>query len=146
MRILFVVLLFVFTVPAFAGGDYVHGRITSFFELKGTYYFDFVEHSNRTSELMKGCRNLKVRIKYGRVPCYSWLPFVHSSHPTSEQTEEAIKFLHHAYQESHGVYFGYIGYGLAHTDESCVFESKGLQLSPYEVNGTKVVLSFHDPV
>lgn len=145
MRVFLATILILFSGPAFAGGDFVIGRITNFSESAGSLSFRF-EQTDRASDLMKGCRSFEVRMQYERVPWYAWLPFVHSAHPTREQTEEALKYLLTSFQNSYNVSFGYMGYGLSHTEESCVFESKGLQLDSFDSEGAMVVLSFYNEI
>jgi hypothetical protein len=125
---------------ALAGGDYVPGRVANFSGDDGSYAFTFAADR----ELVQGCQTLEVRVRYSRVPWYSWLPFVHTSHPTKDQTDLAAAMLRQAAQTSRSVLFGYVGYGLVPSGERCTFVSRGLVL---ERDGDfEVVLSFHDPV
>ncbi len=142
MRTLGALLLCLLSNVAVAGGDAVPGRVTSFSGADGSYRFHFVQTDNR-AELVKGCKELDVQVSYERVPWFSWLPFVHSSHPTREETDAAASYLLSASREKREVYFGYLGNGLAPTGAPCSFLSRGLSLHGKE---PIIVLSFHDSV
>jgi hypothetical protein len=118
-------LVFILASPVLAGGDYVLARIESFSENAGAYSIKLVRTDNRI-ELMNGCKDFEVHLRYRRVPRFSWLPFARSGHPTKQQTVEAVSNLEKGHLEQREVYFGHIGFGLAATDHPCVFESKGL--------------------
>lgn len=135
----FAALLIALSFHASAGGDYVSGRVTQFSISADTYLFEF-EQAKGEDELIKGCKTFKVHVHYEHVPWYSWLPFVDSAHPTWENTKEALKYLRDSSRVGHLIYFGYMGSGLVHTAEQCVFDSKGLEIN----HG--VVISYHDPV
>lgn len=144
MRILIVAILFVVSSAALAGGDYALGKVSNFTGEDGNYSFRFTQTDGR-AELLQGCREFDVRINYGRVPWYSWLPFVHTSHPTEEKTKEAVSFLRKANLENRAVYFGYMGYGLVPTGGgSCSFLSRGMSLEREKEKS--FVLSFHNSV
>lgn len=139
MRALSFLILCVVSNIAVAGGDYAIGKITSFSGENGNYLFRFVQTDNR-AELLRGCREFEVKVTYKRVPWFSWLPFVHTSHPTREGTIKAALFLMNANQSNREVGFGYMGYGLVPADTPCSFLSLGLSLE------SGYVLSFHNPV
>jgi hypothetical protein len=142
MKIALIPLLLLLVSPALAGGDYVRGLINSFSSSEGVYSFSFAQTDSR-SELIKGCTTFHVSVQHERVPWFSWLPFIHSNHPTSEQTKESINSLQNAFENGREVYFGYIGYGLATEKDECMFKSKGLDVE--SIGETKVVFSYHDP-
>lgn len=124
---------------ALAGGAAFPGKITTFSGSNGSCEFTFVP--SREFYGYEKCTELRVRVEYGRVPWYSWLPFVRSSHPTRAQTEQAAGVLEKAYREKSEVNFGYMGNGLVDSGEPCLFLSKGLMID----NG-KYILSFNGPV
>lgn len=125
---------------ALAGGDYVSGRISSFSGEDGVYAFTF--EAEQTLVGLEQCRSLKVNVEYALVPWYSWLPFVHTNHPTKAQTESAGSFLQAAYRTSRPILFGYLGYGLVPSSAPCAFKSKGLAIE--NDRGREFVLSYHD--
>jgi hypothetical protein len=141
MRRLLVVLAFLGSATTtLAGGSGSPGKITAFSGSNGSYEFTFVpsglfDYGNK-------CAELRVRVEYSRVPWYSWLPFVRSTHPTRAQTEQAAALLEKAYREKGEVLFGYMGYGLADSGQPCHFLSKGLIF--YEHGG--YIMSFYGPV
>ena len=127
-------------LPAVAGGDFVKGSITNFVGRDGDYAFRF-EQTEAGSELEAGCRGFVVSVRYARVPWYSWLPFIHTDHPTREQTIAAAEYLADASHSHALVNFGYMGSGLAPTGEKCSFRTKGLRL---EKEGSEsIVLAYH---
>lgn len=142
MKCLLVALAFLgAATTALAGGDCCPGKITAFSGSNGFYEFTFVPSRGLVD--YEKCTELRVRVEYGRVPWYSWLPFVRSSHPTSAQTEQAASVLEKAYREESEVLFGYMGAGLVDSGEPCLFLSKGLKIFEWNV---KAVLSFYGPV
>ncbi len=134
---------FLFYGLAVAGGDSVLGKVGNFSGEDGNYSFSFIQ-TDEHSPLMPGCRQLEVTVEYGRVPWYSWLPFVETSHPSLEETDEAAFFLLEAQREGREVHFGYMGGGLIPVDKPCFFVSKGLLLYPPDKKDQ--VISFHDSV
>lgn len=127
----------IFSLKAMAGGDYTSGKVNSFFQLRnGTYEFTFTPDS----DLINGCKEFKVSLKYDRIPWYSWLPFTKTSHPSRQATEKAMIFIHEAFLSNKEIFFGYIGNGLQSYGDKCSFKSKGLELRDV------VVYSFYDPV
>lgn len=134
--------LAVVPVLAFAGGDFTSGKITSFSGGNGHYKFTF--DADKPLVGFEQCKALKIEVVYARVPWYSWLPYVHSSHPTKNQTAQAATLLEVAHRESTPVLFGYMGSGLIPSGARCEFNSKGLSV---EGEGeTQFVLSYHDPI
>lgn len=131
--------------PVFAGGDYVIGKLTRFSESKGKFSFHFIQSDSRV-ELLHGCREFDVAVDYERVPSYSWIPFVKTTHPTYEQNTKASLFLLKAYMEKREVFFGYMGSGLVEMKgkEKCSFASRGLLLDGDEK--MQYVLSFYHTV
>lgn len=137
---LFAALLVAFR-PAIAGGDFVYGYVTEFSSSAGTYAFTFKQSEAKPrAPLIQQCVELKVSVAYQRVPWYSWLPFIHSSHPSREQTIAAAAVLQEASNKKHEVAFGFMGYGLMPSGSSCAFLSKGLLFDD------GVILSFNGPV
>jgi hypothetical protein len=141
MRALVPALLYLLSNTALAGGDFVLGKVAAFSGESGNYSFRFIQ-TDRNKELLSGCREFNVTVRYERVPWFSWLPFVHSSHPSKQKTEAAASFLRGASQSGQEVYFGYMGYGLVPTGNSCSFTSRGLALE--QEHGKQYVLSYHD--
>ncbi|MDO5654195.1 MAG: hypothetical protein Q4G39_08855 [Brachymonas sp.] len=123
---------------AFAGGDHVAGYVTEFLGSEGIYVFNFKQ--TEPKPLIRGCTEFKVHVKYQRVPWYSWLPFISSSHPTREQTIEASAVLQEAARNKREILFGYMGHGLVSADSSCTFFSKGLLVY------SGAIISFNQPV
>jgi hypothetical protein len=135
-------LLLLFSAAAFAGGDNSSGKISEFSGKDGNFSFQFVETGK--IPLVDKCPKFTVRVRYERVPWYSWLPFVETSHPTRKETDEAGEFIRNAFQGGAEIKLGYIGSGLVPDGAKCSFASRGLVLAK-EPTGS-VVLSFHDPV
>ncbi len=124
MRTLSALLLCLMPNVAVAGGDAVPGKVSSVSGADGNYQFHFVQTANR-AELISGCKELDVKVSYERVPWFSWLPFVHSSHPTREKTDEAASYLLNASRENRDIYLGYMGSGLIPAGTPCSFLSRG---------------------
>lgn len=143
MKVLCFVSLLAISTAAAAGGDYVSGKIVNFSGDSGHYSFRFLQTDAR-SELLPSCREFDVKVEYERVPWASWLPFIHSVHPTKEETREAASFLRTASRESRDVYFGYMGYGLVPSGTACAFSSRGLSLD--QEHDMNVVLSFYNQI
>ena len=137
-------ILFVCLVPfrSFAGGSYVEGIVSEFSGGDGNYSFRFTQHS-ATEPLLQDCPVFSVAVRYSRVPWFSWLPFVHSGHPTKAHTEAAAKVLQQRAKSGSPVSFGYIGNGLAESSIPCAFRSKGLAV--LEDGEHSVIVSYHDP-
>lgn len=76
----------------FAGGDAVSGLVKSIESKGDTILISFIEDDGQ-SDLNKNCKEYKINVKYSRVPWFSWLPFIKSSHPSKKETEEAIEYL-----------------------------------------------------
>lgn len=136
---LLVLYALMFPTNVMAGGDSVLGKITFYSESNGIYRFGFEEKAGN-HHLVSGCNRLEVHLIYKRVPWYSWLPLIHTTHPSRDSTEAALKFIHDSFISQKDINFGYIGNGLVSSDSKCVFDSKGLEL---DITG---VYSFHDPV
>lgn len=127
----------------YAGGDYVLVNVKSFEEQKGIVKIKIKQIDDRDS-LMKGCFEFEVAITHKRVPWFSWLPFIESSHPTKKETQTSLDLLQEAYQDKVSINFGYIGYGLAGTEKECSFVSYGLKI--IKTDEGKAVLSFHNEI
>ncbi|NTW64677.1 MAG: hypothetical protein HGA46_11540, partial [Chlorobiaceae bacterium] len=124
-----------------AGGDAVSGRVTGFTAKEGKYIIRFLQTEN-APDLISGCKEIEVSVKFARVPWFSWLPFVASNHPSKKETDEAIEYMRNANHSNQLINFGYMGYGLVPTEKNCSFKSKGLRI--YRDQGKTSVLSFHD--
>jgi len=142
MNFISFVVLFMLSGLALAGGDSVRGKVSNFSGKDGNYSFRFTL-TDRRSELL-ACREFEVRVRYERVPWYSWLPFVYTTHPAKEETTEAASFLLNAQRQNREINFGYMGGGLIPTDRLCSFVSRGLSI--YSSDKKNLVLSFYDPV
>jgi hypothetical protein len=110
----------------YAGGDYVLVDVQSFEEQKGIVKIKIKQIDDR-DPLMKGCFEFEVAITHKRVPWFSWLPFIESSHPTKKENQASLGLLLEAYQDKVPTNFGYMGYGLAGTEKECSFVSYGLK-------------------
>lgn len=139
LRLIFILF---FPTLCFAGGEYSTVRII---ELSGheTRISFSVEFLN-SHKFYENCDTITVHLNYKKTPWFSWLPFVHTSHPTAADNQEAVSYLKHVYLNDKTVNFGYMGSGLNSTDQQCVFISKGLRL--YKSDNFQYVLSYHDPV
>ena len=112
-------------VSAHAGGDYVSGKVVSFERDPSSFSFHQTEDR---PPMRQGCQSFSVMVSHARVPRYSWLPLVRSSHPTREETEASLTLLEEAYRSQNVIQFGYMGGGLISDDEPCTFSSKGLRV------------------
>jgi len=119
-----------------AGGDFSQFKVLAYSEINGVYHFSLEEKQN-SRQLIGSCKSFDVRVNYKRVPWYSWLPFVHTSHPSYDDTITALKYIKDAYDSNKDVYFGYMGNGLGSTSAACVFDSYGLK-----IDGT-TILSYY---
>ncbi|MBI3565072.1 MAG: hypothetical protein HY079_07750 [Elusimicrobia bacterium] len=132
--------------PAFAGGDYVAGRITTFSGKAGHYKMHFVQTA-KTEALLRGCPEFDVSIDFKRVPA---LPLGQSSNPSQKQTIAAAEYLQKAQTSGREINFGYMGSGLIPTGKTCSFSSFGLMLMDDREKGKEktkeFVLAFHDQV
>ncbi|MBU1308942.1 MAG: hypothetical protein KKE30_05350 [Gammaproteobacteria bacterium] len=137
-----ILIILLFPTLCFAGGDYSEVNIKEF--KGGESSADFTIEFLNDRKFDESCDVIKVQLKYMRVPWYSWLPFVHSSHPTSTDTQKSVAYLKSAFENNETVNFGYIGYGLKASDKSCEFISKGLRLDG--IDDFHYIMSFHDPV
>ena len=131
------------SIESFAGGSHWEGKVTSFERHDDSYSFS-IKFSSNEIHLPSGCGMITVNYRYGRVPWYSWLPFIHSSHPSKAQSEEAVDYIEEHFKMKKSIYFGYMGGGLVPLENKCVFKTKGL----IKVNIEKIIsiLAFHDPV
>jgi hypothetical protein len=119
------VLVLLVPALAFAGGDYVPGKVTNFSGEDGIYSFTFAADGELVGP--EACQMLKVNVEYAHVRWYSWMPFIRTSHPTKKQTELAAAVLREADQKSKSILFGYLGLALERDADR------------------EFVLSFHDP-
>jgi hypothetical protein len=141
MRAVLACLAFLSSV-AYAGGDYRFGKIATLSGSNGSYAITFVQ-SEPGPALLRGCAEFDVKVRYRRVPWFSWLPFVASNHPSLKETEAAAEFLREAFRNERPVFFGYMGHGLVSDDRLCSFLSNGLRV--HSEDGRTFVLSYHDP-
>jgi hypothetical protein len=130
------------SLPALAnaGGDYVSGKVRGFSGDDGEYSFTFAPDGRLVG--FEGCQSFTVNVTYERVPWYSWLPFMHTNHPSKAQTKFAAELLRKAEQSSEPILFGYLGYGLVPSTGHCTFKSKGLALE-HDAD-REFVISYHD--
>jgi hypothetical protein len=126
----------------FAGGDYVSGNIVGITEQDGKYIIRFVQTDNTRPELMNGCKEIETTVQYSRVPWFSWLPIISSSHPSRKETDKAIEYMKKAKKDNQMIYYGYLGMGLVPTAVKCSYKSKGLRV--IHDRGVTSVLSYHD--
>ncbi|HSB18168.1 MAG TPA: hypothetical protein VLE22_27190 [Bryobacteraceae bacterium] len=127
---------------AVAGGDYVKGRVSGFSGADGVYTFHF-EQSDARPALEDGCPRFTVLVQYGRVPWYSWVPLVKTSHPTRGETDAAAAILAVAERERRLVSFGYTGNGLIPSGGQCTSATKGLRI--IKDDSGDVLMAFYDP-
>ncbi len=142
---LLVILVFNSTL-VHAGGDYwlvkVEEKITA--DLPQKLKFEINEPARG---ILQGCKKIRVLLEYQRVPAWSWLPFIDSSHPTKDDTTIAVEFLNNKFAKSAHTYFGYIGAGLFKVPSvDCTFKSKGLKLMKIDTENEFAVLSYYDPM
>jgi hypothetical protein len=139
-----IAVVFMLSPAAWAGGDSVTGLISAFAGGNGTYAFHF-QQTDAGEPLLLRCREFDVSVKYALVPWYSWLPWVHTSHPTLADTEAAAEFLKSAATSHQPIEFGYMGGGLSDAGKPCSFAAKALEL--LKPSGQQPsVWAYHDPV
>lgn len=140
-KVSFIALLLI-SLDAFAGGDSVSGTIIALEGDASSFQMTFVQKDKYS--LVRGCETYKVTLSYQRVPWFSWVPLIKTSHPSKAQTNEAIDYLRNAFNSKKKIHFGYMGGGLYPTKKSCTFLGKGFQLM--KIKGIGHVLSFYTPV
>jgi len=143
---LMLVISFFMSPPVHAGGDYwlikVEDKITTDVPQKLKFEFSLPARG-----ILQGCKQITVLLEYQRVPAWSWLPFIDSSHPTKDETTIAVEFLNNKFAKSAQAYFGYIGGGLFKVSSTdCTFKSKGLKLMKIDKENEFTVLSYYEPV
>lgn len=100
-----------------------------------------------SSGITHGCKQITVSLDYRRVPPWSWLPFIGTSHPTKAETAKAVEYLNNKFNQSAQAYFGYMGSGLFKVPSTdCTFISKGLKLLKIDIDNEFAVISFYDPL
>ena len=144
MKTIISLLLILLSQTSFAGGSYKEGKITNFNSNKDKTSFKFIQADGKPF-LNKSCSEFVVHLQYERVPWFSWLPNVRTSHPTEKETILAVNFIKKAYKNNNNILFGYMGAGFKKTNENCTFRSRGLRLFNSNKEN-KFVLSFHNPV
>jgi|GEM_PF-3596669 len=106
------VISFFMSPPAWTGGDYwlikVEDKITTDVPQKLKFEFSLPARG-----ILQGCKQITVLLEYQRVPAWSWLHFIDSSHPTKDETTIAVEFLNNKFAKSAQAYFGYIGGGFS---------------------------------
>jgi|GEM_PF-1545667 len=142
MSLTSILALLVFSTLCSAGGDYSEVKILEF--VRNDSGADFTVEFTNEGKYNENCDTFKVFLNYARVPWYSWMPLVRTSHPTLSETQRAIMYLDKAYKERKNIGFGYMGHGLKQTDKLCEYNSKGL--SSGSNDEFQYVISFHDPV
>ena len=125
-----------------AGGDFTEGTIIKLEGDASSFQMTFIP--NETPSSIEGCEKYEVSLSYERVPWFSWIPMVRTSHPSKDNTKEAIAYLRNSFNNQKTVRFGYMGSGLYPTNKNCSFLSKGFQLIQSE--DIDFVLSFYAPV
>lgn len=143
MKVVGGIVLFFFFQAALAGGAFAPGTIAEL-SVEGDLTSFTFERAARKPPLVEGCPSITVKVRYSRVPWYSWLPFARTSHPSEEQTRTALRYIESAYRDKSQVVFGPMGRGLMATEMPCVFRSRGLLLGGDEKG--RHVLSFFNPV
>ncbi|MBU0966323.1 MAG: hypothetical protein KKA54_08080 [Proteobacteria bacterium] len=128
------------TSSAFAGGDYWKYKIMAFDEAKGNATITLQAIDKK--DTFSNCNEIEIFSKYEHVPWFSWLPFVHTNHPTPKENHQAIDFIKLHYKNDQNIYFGYMGYGLVPTENACEFKSKGLRIE--KINNLEIVTSYHN--
>jgi len=131
----------IFSQSLYAGGAWIRGHIDNIEEIKEGYLLKFTQ-IDTFYELEPGCKSFEVYIRYERVPWYSWIPGVYTSHPSKKENIKSINYL--IQKNKQYIYFGYMGSGLMPTDQKCSFRSKGLEY--HQDNGEVHILSYHEPV
>ncbi len=137
-----ILVLLLFTPLCFAGGSYSQMRVMEF-DSSGSDASFTVKFTNDI-RFNESCEIIKVRLNYSLVPWYSWVPFVRSNHPNSEQTKKALLHIEKAFKHKREVNFGYMGNGLVSTENVCEYLSKGLSFEEYK--GVVYIMSFYSPV
>ncbi len=139
-------LLLLFSSSARAGGDYWRVKVQDQIAASEPVVLKLLI-LEKPRGIIAGCSMITIQVEYQKVPSWSWLPFVHTSHPTQEETTKAIGFLNNKFKESIQTFFGYIGGGLfSEEPNGCTFKSKGLRLERTDNDDDDVVLSFFDLV
>lgn len=141
------VIIFLFvSLPSmlFAGGDCSLMNVESIKKEKGVTEIEVKQIDKDNMLLMKGCPRFNFTVTYKRVPWYSRLPFMQSSHPTEKENKESLNLMENAYKSKKVINFCYMGYGLAHTEKECSFVSYGLKT--LQIQGNKLVVSFYNEI
>jgi hypothetical protein len=125
---IFALMSFVALVSFAAGADNgaVLGKVVQFSANQGSYTFQFAQSAGG-KELMPGCRQLQIEVRYEPVSQY-WRAFRNANYPTKAQTKAAINFLKKSLRERREIYFSSFSNGLAPTATRCVFTSRALAL------------------
>lgn len=130
----------------FAGGEYWKVQVKNPILIVETNEVKLLLLQKATG-LVKECKEIRVFVEHKNISMWSWLPFIHSSHPTEKETRSALDFLNNTLRKGKSTFFGYIGGGLSRShDDTCVFKSKGLRVEEIGEDKKLVVFSFHDPV
>jgi hypothetical protein len=104
----------------------VLGTVTQFSANQGRYNFQFVQSAG-DRDLMPGCRQLQIEVRYQPVSQY-WRSFRNANYPTQAQTKAALNFLQKSLRERRQIHFSSFGNGLAPTATRCTFTSRALAL------------------
>ena len=125
------------TLPVNAGGAAFSVKVIRIQEGAGNLTLFMHKQKHKKNE---PCSRFQVKLKYERVPWYSWVPFVDSYHPSPSENQAAIQKMK-GYHKNQTVFeFGEVS-GLKQTKSACVFMSKGLK-----VTKDKFIVSFYYPI
>jgi len=126
---------------AWAGGGYGTPVKVSAFQTRGSLSEIVLEAiSGKTIEGQK-CQRISLQVEHSRVPWYSFMPLMGSSHPSYGETQTALAYLQKAQQSKQSVQLISMS-GLGPTAAPCTFASKGLSLQQQGA-GALVITRFH---
>jgi len=99
---------------------------------------------NPSQNAFNGCSTIFLELHYKRIPWYSFLPLTRGSHPSYREHKKALSFLKEAHNKKKNINFGLFGSGVHPTQETCHYESRGLQL--FSTGKESIVASFYEPI
>lgn len=106
------IFLFLISRLAYAGGDYWSVKVEETISAHAPQKLNFLIFEDSRG-IIQGCKKITVLLEYQRVPAWSWLPFVDTSHPTKAETANAVEYLNNKFNTSSQTYFGYMGGGFS---------------------------------
>ena len=139
-RIIFLLLACFLSGTLTSGGDYGVYKVDSIVE-NGDISIIYLFVVRKPSSLLDDCERIKLSIDYERVPWFSFLPFVHTNHPSADDTETALNFLHRGMNESSEIYLGYVGSSMLSAGE-CDYLGKGLRVELFGDEKYEAVVVF----